>query len=223
MNRMNLTRSELAGMIDHAALKPEATLADLEADCRLCAEQGVFSICVRPSDVRLAVEMLGRSSVRVGTVVGFPHGSVHTKIKAAETARAMDDGGEEIDMVLNIGRLRSGQIDYVCDDIAAVVAAAKGKCVKVIFECCYLNRDQKISACKAAIQAGAQFVKTSTGLASGRATIEDVVLMRGQVGKDFGVKAAGGIRTLADAETMIAAGANRLGVSRTAEILRARR
>ncbi len=213
------SRAALAKRIDHAILRPELTRNDLCAQCDRCAEFGVWSVCVRPSDVSLAVKRLDGTGVHIGTVVAFPHGTAQTSVKAGETARAVDDGAEEIDMVLNIARLRSGEVEYVRDDIAAVVSTAAGRCVKVILETCYLEEAPKIAACRSAVQAGAQFVKTSTGFAPAGATVEDVRLLRREVGPDFGVKASGGIRTLADAKAMLAAGANRLGTSRTAEIL----
>ena len=221
-----MTAESLGSMIDHAVLSPTATLEDLRAGCRLAAEYNVASICVRPCDVPLATKLLGNSPVNVGTVVSFPHGCCTTEIKAAETAQAVADGADEIDMVMNFGRLISIQTPtevcatFLRDEINAVVTAANGKCVKVILECCYLNREQIIAACKVVKDTGAKFVKTSTGFGSGGATVEDVSLMRQIVGPDFGVKPAGGIRTLSDATAMITAGANRLGTSKTKEILK---
>jgi len=213
------SRDQLASMIDHAVLSPEATIDDLIAGCELVRRLDVGCVCVRPCDVADVAARLSDTSVAVGTVVGFPHGSAVTAVKAAEARQAIADGADELDMVLNIGALRSGRIDYVRDDIAAVVAVAGGKIVKVILECCYLDRDQKMAACEAAVEAGASFVKTSTGTAPGGATVEDVALLRSQVPDNVGVKAAGGIRTLADALAMIEAGATRIGASATESIL----
>ena len=225
MTNTDLSVESLAGMIDHAVLAPTATLEDLRIGCRLAAECNVASICVRPCDVPLAAKLLDNSPVKVGTVISFPHGCCTTEIKAAETARGIADGADEIDMVMNFGRLISIQTPtevcatFLRDEINAVVTAANGKCVKVILECCYLNREQITAACKIVKDTGAKFVKTSTGFGAGGATVEDVSLMREIVGPDFGVKAAGGIRTLSDAITMINAGANRLGTSKIKEIL----
>jgi deoxyribose-phosphate aldolase len=219
MPAKELTRERLAGMIDHAVLKPEATPEDLQTGCELCDTHRVFSICVRPADVKDACKHLGGRGVMVGTVIGFPHGSVHRETKAAETARAVADGAEEVDMVLNIGRLRGRETAFVRKDIEAVVKAAEGKCVKVILECCYLDEAQKLAGCQATVDAGADFVKTSTGFGTGGATVEDIRLMRKAVGPDFGVKASGGMKNLADAVAMLQAGANRLGTSRTVAMI----
>jgi len=219
MHEPKLTRESLAVRVDHAALKPELTRNELRAACELVARLRTASICVQPCNVAPAKAMLAGSGVMVGTVAGFPLGATTPRAKAAETRQAVLDGADEIDMVLNIGRLIDGDVGYVERDIAAVVAAADGRCVKVILECCCLTDEQKIAGCKAAVAAGAKFVKTSTGTASGGATVEDVRLLRNTVGSAAGVKAAGGIRTLADVEAMIAAGATRLGCSATEAIL----
>jgi len=155
----------------------------------------------------------------VGTVIGFPHGSQTTRIKVAETAQSLSDGAEEFDMVINIGSLRSGDVQYIRDEIAAVVQAAAPRTVKVILECCYLTRDEIAAASRAAIDAGAHFVKTSTGTGPEGAKVNDVRFLRAQVGDKLGVKAAGGIRTLPDALEMIHAGASRIGTSSTQAIL----
>jgi len=213
------SRDELASMIDHAVLSPNATIDDLREGCELVRRLGVGCMCVRPCDVAAARAQLAGARVAVATVVGFPHGDAVTAIKAAEARQAVADGADELDMVLNIGALRSGRLDYVRDDIAAVVAAADGKIVKVILECCYLDRDRKVAACEAAVQAGADFVKTSTGTGPAGATVEDVALLRAHVPEGVGVKAAGGIRTLGDCLAMIEAGATRVGASATESIL----
>jgi len=223
MTNTDMTGESLGSMIDHAVLSPAATIEDLQTGCRVAAEYNVASICVRPCDVIAAAELLENSPVKVGTVISFPHGSCTTEIKSAETVQAVADGAEEIDMVINFGRFISGPDEaaagFLRDEIQSVVTAANGKCLKIILECCYLNHQQITAACKIVKDSGAKFVKTSTGFGTGGATVEDVALMREIVGADFGVKASGGIRTLSDATTMISAGANRLGTSKTAEIL----
>ena len=163
-------------------------------------------------------EMAG-SGVVVGTVIGFPHGTTQSETKLVETLRAVDEGADELDMVVNVGRLRDGDADYVQDEIASVVHQAAGRIVKVILECCYLSRDQIALGCEAAKSARAHFVKTSTGFGPGGAREEDVRFLREQAGDDLHVKAAGGIRTLSDALTMIRAGADRIGTSSTEQIL----
>jgi len=209
---------ELAGMIDHAILAPQATLADLRAGCELVKRLRIGCLCVRPCDVAGAAEAL-EAGAAVGTVIGFPHGAAHSELKIAEAVRAVADGADELDMVLNVGRLRDGDVDYVGGEIAGVVGAAGGRIVKVILECCYLNREQMAVACEAAERAGAHFVKTSTGFGASGATAEEVRFLRRCVGDRLGVKAAGGIRTLADALRMIEAGATRIGTSSTEQIL----
>ncbi|MHC4294452.1 MAG: deoxyribose-phosphate aldolase [Planctomycetota bacterium] len=213
------TRESLGKMIDHAVLAPDATEEDLRTGCQITMRYAVASLCARPCDVKAAAQLLSGTEVALGTVIGFPHGSAHTEIKLAETQRALADGADELDMVMNIGRLRSGEVDFIRDEIAAVVQAAQGRIVKVILECCYLDREQMAAGSRAAIDAGAQFVKTSTGFGSHGARVEDVRFLRSQVGEAMGVKAAGGIRTLADALAMIDAGANRIGTSGTELIL----
>ncbi len=214
-----ITREKLAAMIDHSLLPPSLTLDEVRDGCKLAARLKTASVCVRPSDVALAAEILSGCDVKVGTVIGFPHGTTSTVAKAAETRQAVADGADELDMVLNIGRLCSGEFDFVRSDIAAVVEAADGRCVKVILECCYLDAERIVAGCNVSLAAGANFVKTSTGFGSGGATLEDVRLMRQTVGDAVGVKAAGGIRTLETAITMIEAGATRLGATATEHIL----
>jgi deoxyribose-phosphate aldolase len=179
-----------------------------------------MAVFVKPCHVRLAAKVLAGSDVKVGTVVGFPHGSSTTAIKAAEARDALVDGAVELDMVMNIGELRSGHDEYVEEDIRAVVEAARGKAiVKVILENAYLNDDQKIRACKLVESAGADFVKTSTGFAPSGATIEDLKLMRASVGPNVQVKAAGGVRTLDALLEVIDVGCTRIGATATATIL----
>ena len=209
----------VAKMIDHSLLRPELTTETFQAGCELAARYDTASVCVRPSDVAEAVAILTGTGVLVGTVVGFPHGSATTTTKVAETRELITTGAQEIDMVLHIGRLRSGQTTYVQDDIAAVVAAAQGRTVKVILENAYLDRDQKILGCRLAETAGADFVKTSTGFAGSGATLVDIILMRSAVSDHVQVKAAGGVRSLDTLLSLLAAGATRFGATATATIL----
>lgn len=211
--------ADIAGQIDHAILKPELTREQVDADLDLAARYAIFSVCVRPSDIAHAVDRLEGSGVAVGTVIGFPHGTTSTAAKVAEARQALADGAVELDMVLNIGRLRSGMVDEVEADIAAVVDEANGHIVKVIFETAYLDRDQIVAACRAAEAAGANFVKTSTGFAGGGATLDDVTLMRKSVGPEVQVKASGGVRGLDTLLQMREAGVTRFGTSATAAIL----
>jgi deoxyribose-phosphate aldolase len=206
-------------MIDHSLLRPELTSEEVRAGCELAARYAVISVCVRPYDVPLATSALAGTEVLVGSVAGFPHGSQTTATKAAETAELVAAGAAEIDMVLPIGRLRSGESDYVRDDIAAVVGAASGAVVKVILETAYLDDEQKILGCRLAEEAGAHFVKTSTGFADGGATLADIKLMRDTVSEHVAVKAAAGVRSLDTLLELHAAGATRFGATRTASIL----
>jgi deoxyribose-phosphate aldolase len=209
----------VAKMIDHSLLRPELTADDVRAGCALAAAYDTASVCVRPSDVRLAVAALTGTDVLVGTVVGFPHGTSTTAAKVAETRESVADGAVEIDMVLHIGRLRDGDAGYVQDDIAAVVAAADGCTVKVILENALLDTDSKVLGCRLVEAAGAHYVKTSTGFAAGGATADDIALMRRTVSPHIGVKAAGGVRTLDRLLELAALGATRFGATATATIL----
>lgn len=211
----------LAGMIDHTLLKPDAT-ADMIA--QLCFEARKYhfaSVCVNPTHVKLSAELLRDTDVKVCTVTGFPLGATPPEVKAFETQKAIQDGATEIDMVINIGALKAGDHELVARDIREVVsvAHAAGALVKVIIETALLTDEEKIVASLLAKEAGADFVKTSTGFSGGGATAHDVALMRRVVGPDVGVKAAGGIRTQADAEQMVAAGATRLGASAGVKII----
>lgn len=216
-----VTERQLAKTIDHSLLKPELDDAFIEAGCRLAAEYDVASVCVRPADVKRAKAILDGTDVAVGTVIGFPHGSSTTATKVFEARDALANGATELDMVIQIGALRSGRDQDVRDDIAAVVQVAheSGAIVKVILENAYLTDDEKERGSRLAEAAGADFVKTSTGYASGGATVFDVALMREAVGPRIGVKAAGGIRTRDDVEEMIAAGATRIGASAGVKIV----
>jgi deoxyribose-phosphate aldolase len=216
----SLTYEQLAKTIDHSLLSPELTDDDVIAGCELAKRYNVASVCVKPYHVSLAARLLAGSAVRVGTVVGFPHGSHITATKVFEAQGALANGAEELDMVLNFGALRSGHDDMVRDDIRAVVEAAGDKAiVKVILENHYLTDEEKVRACHLAEEAGAHYVKTSTGYAPTGAKIEDLKLMRASVGPDVGVKAAGGVRSLDAVLEVIAIGVTRIGATRTESIL----
>lgn len=218
---MNLTQSQLAKYMDHTLLKADATLDGIDRVVAEAKQFGCASVCVNPFWVPYVARLLDGSGVVTCTVVGFPLGASSTASKVFETTDAIANGADEIDMVINIGELKAGHAELVREDIRAVAEAthAGGKLLKVIIECCLLTDDEKRLACLLCAEAGADFVKTSTGFSTGGATVADVALMRECVGPDFGVKAAGGIRTLADAYAMIEAGASRLGVSAAASIL----
>ncbi len=223
-----LTERDIARTIDHSLLRPELDDAFVEDGCRLAAEYDVASVCVRPADVARAKALLAGTDVAVGTVIGFPHGNHLTETKVFEARRALADGATELDMVIQIGALKSGRDADVGADIAAVVevAHAGGAIVKVIFENAYLTDDEKVRACRLAEAAGADFVKTSTGFAPGGATHEDLALMRRSVSPHVGVKAAGGVRTLDALVAVMALGVTRCGATATKTILddfRARR
>jgi deoxyribose-phosphate aldolase len=213
------TVESIAALIDHAILKPELTDAEVATDLDLAARWGVFSVCVRPSDVPRSVARLAGTAVATGTVLGFPHGSTSTAAKTAEARRALDDGAAELDMVLHSGRLRSGDLQAVTDDIAAVVAVAEGRVVKVILETAFLTDEQVVSGSKAAEAAGASFVKTSTGFAGGGATVHHLRLMREAVSPAVRIKASGGVRGLDTLLEMRALGVDRFGTSATETIL----
>jgi deoxyribose-phosphate aldolase len=220
MVRMSsLTVADIAATIDHAILKPELTRAEVDEQLALVARYGVFSACVRPSDVAHAYEVLEGSGVAVCAVIGFPHGTTTTRTKVAEATEALDQGASELDMVINIGRLRSGLIDDVEDDIRAVVMAAGEHVVKVILETAFLSDDEIVAGCEAAERAGAAFVKTSTGFAGGGATVEHLRLMRATVSDAVQVKASGGVRGLDTLLEMRDLGVTRFGTSATATIL----
>jgi deoxyribose-phosphate aldolase len=212
----------IAGLIDHTLLKPEATPAQVETLCAEAARFRFASVCVNPGFVPLCARLLKGSPVAVCTVIGFPLGATTTKAKVFEAAQAAANGARELDMVIPIGRLKAGELREVAEDIAAVVEAghAAGALVKVIIETSLLSDEEKVAACLLAARAGADFVKTSTGFAGGGATAADVALMRRTVGPEVGVKASGGVRTLADAQAMVAAGADRIGASAGVAIVR---
>jgi len=217
-----VTRSELATLLDHSILRPEATEADILAGADLVRQWSIGFYCVQPSFVSTATAGLQGTEARVVSVVGFPHGCERSVVKGQTAALAVQDGAAEVDMVLNVGKLKSGRSQAVASEIAQVVRAVPGIPVKVILETCLLTDEEKVIACRLVQDAGAAFVKTSTGFnPGGGATVQDVRLMRATVGPNFGVKAAGGIRTLADTLAMLEAGANRLGTSASLAILRA--
>lgn len=212
---------ELASFIDHTILKPDAPRADLVRLCEEARANRFASVCVQPWWVPLCADLLAGSTVKVCTVIGFPHGMNKPETKAFESRRAVEDGATELDMVINIGALKSKDLGTVERDIRAVVEAGHPRAsVKVILETAYLTDEEKAEGCALAKAAGADYVKTSTGFASGGATVEDVALMRRVVGEDMGVKAAGGIRDAEIARKMIEAGATRLGASASLEIVR---
>jgi deoxyribose-phosphate aldolase len=213
------TYEQVAGAIDHSLLRPELTAAEVEAGCALADRYRVASACCRSADVPLVVGLLASSPVAVGTVVGFPHGSSPTEVKAHEAGLARSQGAAEIDMVLNIGWLRAGELARVEEEVRQVVAAADGAVVKVILENAYLGDEQKVLACKAVEAAGADYVKTSTGFAPSGATVADVRLMRASVSPRVKVKAAHGVRTLDALLDVMDAGAERCGATATAGIL----
>ena len=211
---MEYTKKNVAGMIDHTLLKADATEAQIAKLCQEAKEHGFASVCVNPGYVPEAAEALKGTDVRVCTVIGFPLGATSSEAKAAETADAIAKGAAEVDMVVNVGRIKSGNWDYVRSDIAAVVNAARGRALtKVIIETCLLTDDEKIRVCEIAKEAGADFVKTSTGFSTGGATAADIALMRKTVGPDMGVKASGGIHSTEEAIALIEAGASRIGAS----------
>lgn len=219
-----LSLQQVADLIDHALLKPELTPTEVATSVRELAGRHIWSVCVRPSDVALARETIAEvegSPTRVCTVIGFPHGTTSTAAKVAEARTALEDGATELDMVLNIGRLRGGALAAVREDIAAVVGVGHeaGVLVKVIFETALLDEQQKIDACRASADAGADFTKTATGFAGGGATLPDVRLMRAHTPERMEVKASGGVRDLPTLLAMLAEGVTRIGTSSTAALL----
>lgn len=217
---MITSRDELVSYIDHTLLKPEATPEQIRKLCREARDNNFKAVCVNPGYVSLCREELAGSGVKVATVIGFPLGATTTKAKVSEAREAVGNGADELDMVINIGLLKAGEYDLVREDIAAVVkAGGESSHVKVILETDLLSDDEKVKACQLSVEAGATFVKTSTGFSKGGATVEDIRLMRQTVGPKVGVKASGGVRDLGALEEMIAAGANRIGTSSAVKIL----
>ena len=204
----------IANKIDHTLLKPQATEAAVRQLCSEAAAYHFASVCVNPCRVALCADLLRGTDVKVCTVIGFPLGACAPEVKAFEAAEAIRSGAEEVDMVLNIGAIKDGNLALAEQDIRGVVESAKGKAlVKVILETCLLTEEEKKIACRLAKRAGADFVKTSTGFSTGGATTADIALMRAEVGPDMGVKASGGIRDYATAKAMVDAGASRIGAS----------
>lgn len=214
-----MKKEDLARMIDHTILKPEATSLQVKDICKEALDNNFASVCINPANVKLAAAILKGSEVKVCTVIGFPLGANTTQVKVFETQDAIKNAAQEIDMVINIGRLKEKDYEYVKEDIKAVVDAAKGQAItKVIIESCLLTDEEKLTACRIAKEAGADFVKTSTGFSKSGATVEDIKLMRQTVGAEMGVKASGGVRTYEDSIDMIEAGASRIGASASIEI-----
>ncbi len=217
----NLPDQNLAPYIDHTLLKPDATPDDIKKLCEEAREYVFASVCINPGYVKMCSDLLKNSRVKVCTVIGFPLGATTTRIKRLEAEEAIENGAEEIDMVMNIGMLKQGEYEYVFEDINQVVLAAKRKRLicKVIIETALLTDDEKVRACLISKSAKADFVKTSTGFSKGGATAGDVALMKYVVGSSVGVKASGGIRSFEDAEKMIASGADRIGASASVKIV----
>jgi deoxyribose-phosphate aldolase len=209
----NFSPTQLAAFIDHTLLKPDASAAQIEQLCAEAREHNFFSVCVNGSWVAAARHFLDGSDVKVASVVGFPLGAMASDVKRFETEVAIDDGAHEIDVVLNVARLKAGEDKIVFRELCDVVEAADERTVKVILETCLLTDAEKIRACKLVVESGAHFVKTSTGFSAAGATVADVKLLRETVGPEFGVKASGGVRDAQTALAMIAAGATRLGTS----------
>jgi deoxyribose-phosphate aldolase len=218
---MDYTYQDIAKMIDHSLLNPTLKDRELEDGCRLALQYDTASVCIMPYYLKRCAEILRGSTVQASTTIGFPHGGHTTAIKVAEARQALADGGQELDMVVNISKVLSGDWDYVRADIAAVIDVThrQGQKVKVIFENCYLNDEQKIKLCEICGQLGADWVKTSTGYGTGGATIEDLKLMRRHAPQNVQVKAAGGVRDLGKLLEVRALGVTRVGATRTADIL----
>ena len=216
-----LQDKKIAGMIDHTVLKPEATPDDITKLCSEAKKYNFASVCINPSYVSLCSDILRDTDVKVCTVIGFPLGATTTETKKFETEQAIENGAREVDMVINVGRLKAGDYDYVYNDIYQVARTAKKYRVmsKVILETALLTDEEKIKACMLVKKAGADFVKTSTGFSKGGATVGDVALMKYVVGEGVGVKASGGIRSREDAEAMVASGADRIGASASVKIV----
>lgn len=210
----------LAKYIDHTILKPNVSKEDVKFVCKEARENNFFSVCINPCFVSLVSKELEGTDVKVTSVIGFPLGANTSVVKALETKQAIADGADEIDMVINVSALKDKDYDYVLNDIKTVVDALEGKAIlKVIIETCLLTDEEKVKACELSKEAGAHFVKTSTGFSTGGATIEDVALMRKTVGPEMGVKASGGVRDAAGAKAVIEAGATRIGASSSVAIV----
>ncbi|MBS4024650.1 MAG: deoxyribose-phosphate aldolase [Clostridia bacterium] len=208
-----MTHNEVAAMIDHTLLKPEAGERDILALCQEAREYGLATVCINPVFVKMAAKELAGSQVGICTVIGFPLGATTSRQKGQEAAEAVLNGATELDMVINISFLKDGNLNELLSEIQEVVKSAQGRPVKVILETCYLNDGEKVLGAQTAVRAGARYVKTSTGFGPGGATFADVQLLRETVGPTVGVKASGGIRTLQALQEMVRAGANRIGTS----------
>jgi len=215
------TKEQIAKMMDHAVLKPAMTDDDIRKNAKMCVERGVGDLCVRPSDTKLAAELVKGTGTTVAVVVGFPHGTSRPEVKALEARLAIEDGADEIDYVLNVGKLRSGDLDYIEDEMRAIVEVCRehGVTSKVILETCYLTDEEKKAACAVAVKVLPDFVKTSTGFGDGGATVADVLLMKEAVDGKVRIKASGGIRDLRTTLEMIEAGAERIGTSYSVDIM----
>lgn len=216
-----MDKAKIASMIDHAVLKPEATDSDVERECEISMKYKVASICVKSCHVEFAAKLLQDSTVKVSTVIGFPHGTTTTRCKVAEAQEAIDNGASELDMVINIGKLLSREFDYVEKDIKSVVdqAHSKGAIVKVILETALLDDELKVAACKICDKCGADYVKTSTGFNGRGARLDDIAIMKNSVSDRVGIKASGGIKTFEQAMAFAKAGCTRLGTSSTIDIV----
>ncbi len=219
MNSLALTSNELAAYIDHTLLRADATAPEIERLCSEAREYSFCCVCVNSSWVTLAGQLLEGSNVKVASTAGFPLGAMSTAAKCCEIRTAVENGAQEIDVVLNVGRLKRGDDAFVFHELREIARAADGRTVKVILETCLLSKDEKVHACRLVVESDAHFVKTSTGFGSGGATIEDVALLRETVGPKFGVKASGGIRDAQAALAMIKAGATRIGTSASLAIV----
>lgn len=219
--KVDYTYKQIANMIDHSLLRPTLIDEELEYGCKIAIEYDVASVCIKPYYLKCCCELLAGSTVKSSTTIGFPHGGHKTSIKMAEAEQALEDGGQELDMVVNIGKVLSRDWDYVREDIKAVVdiVHARGQIVKVIFENCYLKNEHKIYLCEICKEVGADFVKTSTGYGDGGATIEDLKLIRQHLPSKVQIKAAGGVRTFDDVLAIRAVGVARVGTSNTVDIL----
>ncbi len=216
-----MDKQQLAKMIDHTILKPEADKASIEKLCKEALEYNFASVCINPTNVELAAKLLKGSEVKVCTVIGFPLGANTMEVKAFETKDAIAKGADEVDMVINIGRLKDKDYEYVEKDIKAVVDAADKKALtKVIIETCYLTEEEKIAMCKSVTDAGADYIKTSTGFGTGGATIEDIKLFKQHIGPNVKIKAAGGVKTVEDLEMFITEGCERIGTSSAINLIK---
>ena len=222
MNKMmrGMRQEDLAGVIDHSLLRPDATYTDLKTSCEEAKQFGFYSVCIHPSFVRKAREFLKDSHIRITTVIGFPLGMTLTEVKVFEAMNASLDNADELDIVINIGALKSGDWETVKKDITDIIMATKGLIHKAIIETCYLNNNEKMKVVEIALDAGAKFIKTSTGFGPNGARVEDVRLIKSIVGDAAGIKAAGGIRTLGQVLDMLKAGATRIGTSAGAKIIK---